>query len=503
MHARPNRILNAAQVRARDRQVIEVHGLDGYTLMCRAGDAVVTQIQARWPRARRLVVVCGGGNNAGDGLVIGRLAHVSGYRVELVCLAPLDALAGDAATAYTEFLAAGGEVLALASLPAVLARAHLVIDAIFGTGLSREVSGEYAQAVRAVNAATAPVLAVDMPSGISADTGQVLGEAVRAQATVTFVGLKIGCYLGAGPAHCGDIVFDDLGTRQLLGPEPQFVARRLHKGVLRQTLPPRARDAHKGMHGHVLLIGGGEGMSGAIQLSAEAALRAGAGLVTVATAPANAAVVAAAGAEWMTAGVADAQALAPLLARASVVAIGPGLGQTPWARALLDAAVASGLPMVIDADALNLLSLKDPQALRRSAQSAPWIITPHPGEAASLLGLASAAQVQQARLAQAQALAERYHAVAVLKGAGSLVAAAGAPVWLCDRGNPGMAAAGMGDVLTGVIAAIAGQCGNAHDAARAGVLVHALSGDEAAADGERGLMARDLMAPIRRWVNPD
>ncbi len=503
MHARPNRILNAAQVRARDRQAIQVHGLDGYTLMCRAGDAVVEEVQARWPDVRRLVVVCGGGNNAGDGLVIGRLAHVSGYLVHLICLAPTASLSGDAAIAHTAFVAAGGEVLSLEALSPALARAHLVIDAIFGTGLSRPVSGEYAQAVQAVNAAPAPVLAVDIPSGISADSGQVLGDAVRAQVTVSFVGLKIGCYLAAGPAHCGHIVFDDLGTGELLGPEQSFVARRLHKGVLRTTLPPRARDAHKGMHGHVLLIGGGEGMSGAIRLAAEAALRAGAGLVTVATSPGNVAIVAASGPEWMTVGVQNDAALAPLLARASVVAIGPGLGRGAWAQRVFATAIASGLPLVIDADGLNLLAQQSPAVRRGSVQDAPWIITPHPGEAATLLGLSSAQDVQQARLERVQALAARYRAVAVLKGAGTLVASEGQPVWLCDRGNPGMGAAGMGDVLTGVIAAIAGQCGNAHDAARSGVLVHALSGDEAALNGERGLMARDLMGPIRRWVNPD
>jgi ADP-dependent NAD(P)H-hydrate dehydratase / NAD(P)H-hydrate epimerase len=262
-------------------------------------------------------------------------------------------------------------------------------------------------------------------------------------------------------------------------------------------LPRRARDAHKGHFGHVLVVGGDEGMGGAVRLAAEAALRAGAGLVSVATRPAHVGAILAARPELMCHGVNGAEALHAPLARASVLAIGPGLGRSPWARELLAAALESGLPCVLDADALNILS---------EAQTPPcsdrWVLTPHPGEAGRLLG-SDAAAIETDRPAAIRALHARYGGVVVLKGAGTLVCGAGASLWLCDRGNPGMASGGMGDVLTGVIAGIAAQLGDLERAACAGVLVHALAADDAArGGGERGLVAGDLLAALRVWMNP-
>ena len=270
-------------------------------------------------------------------------------------------------------------------------------------------------------------------------------------------------------------------------------ARLIGEDTIAEALPRRPRTAHKGGHGHVLVIGGGPGMPGAARLAGEAALRAGAGLVTLAAHPDNAA-IAATRPELMCIGAASPADLHALLGRATIVAVGPGLGQGAWAESLLEAALESGLPLVVDADALNLLAAS-PRTFAR------WVLTPHPGEAARLLGITGAA-VQADRLGAARELQSRYGGVVVLKGAGSIVQPPGGPPWICDRGNPGMAAGGMGDVLTGVIAGIAAQCGDLGLAARAGVLVHAQAGDLAARAGERGMLAGDVLRQVRACVNP-
>jgi NAD(P)H-hydrate epimerase len=263
--------------------------------------------------------------------------------------------------------------------------------------------------------------------------------------------------------------------------------------TVRAVLPPRPRSAHKGRHGHVLVIGGGPGMGGAARLAGEAALRVGAGLVSVVAHPRSSTALVGRP-ELMCTMVEQPGELTPLLARASVVAIGPGLGQDRWGRALLQAAFSSGLPAVVDADALNLLAQ---QAQRRD----DWVLTPHPGEAARLLGSESAV-VQADRLGAARELQRRYGGTVVLKGAATIVQSAGAMPAICDRGNPGMAVAGMGDVLTGVVAGIAAQCQDLALAAEAGVFVHAEAGDRAARSGERGLLAGDVLGELRGCVNP-
>jgi ADP-dependent NAD(P)H-hydrate dehydratase / NAD(P)H-hydrate epimerase len=263
---------------------------------------------------------------------------------------------------------------------------------------------------------------------------------------------------------------------------------------LRPLLPPRRVDSHKGDSGHVLCVGGNAGSGGAVMLTAEAALRAGAGLVSVATQPQHVAPLLARVPETMAHAVEERDALQRLLPRATVVAVGPGLGQDDWARELWRQVLASGKPLVVDADALNLLAAH-PHPVPDA------VLTPHPGEAARLLGLTTA-QVQADRPAAARALAERRAAVVVLKGAGTLIAAPHARLRRIAAGNPGMAVGGMGDLLTGIIAALRAQGLTAFDAASAGALLHALAGDSAAADGQRGLLPTDLLVPLRRWVNP-
>jgi NAD(P)H-hydrate epimerase len=316
---------------------------------------------------------------------------------------------------------------------------------------------------------------------------------------VSVLSLKPGFFMAAGPEHVGRLVCDelDLPPGAFDGATP--VLRRITERDLRAMLPRRSRTAHKGVNGHVLMIGGGPGMPGAIRLAAEAALRAGAGLVTVATSPVHAAAIAAIRPELICLGVDAPAGLGSAFEAADIIAVGPGLGRTPWAWALVEAAVATGKPLVVDADALNLL------AAAPARRCDHWCLTPHPGEAGRLLGV-DTETVQGDRLDAVRALAERFGGVAVLKGAGTLIGNGRDVPWVCERGNPGMAAAGMGDVLTGVIAGIAAQqpdhAASLAAAAAVGVLVHATAGDLAARAGERGILASDLIAHLPACVNP-
>lgn len=492
MHPLPAGLYTAAQVRELDRRAIEHFDLPGYELMTRAGHATLNALRRRWPDARSLVVCCGPGNNGGDGYVVARIARAQGLRVHALALTDPAALQGDARRACDEFVGSGGDVEAWHSrLPA---GGDVIVDAMFGTGLTRAVSGTAAECIAAINSAGRPVVAVDIPSGLHADTGQVLGAAVSADLTVTFIGRKLGGHLAAGPDHLGDVVFDDLGVPAGTYAGMQPTLRLLDASTVQAALPRRARTAHKGLHGHVLVVGGAAGMGGAVRLAGEAALRAGAGLVTVAAHPQSLPALAARP-ELMSVALANAGDLGVALDRASVIALGPGLAQTSWSHAVFAAALDSGKPLVIDADALNLLAATPH---RRD----DWVLTPHPGEAARLLD-STTSIVQADRLGAARELQSRYGGTVVLKGAGSIVQCADGKGWLCDRGNPGMAAAGMGDVLTGVIAGIAAQCGDLALAARSGVYVHATAGDRAAqAGGERGLVAGDVIAQVRACVNP-
>ncbi|HXG28605.1 MAG TPA: NAD(P)H-hydrate dehydratase [Nevskiales bacterium] len=492
----PAELYRAAQVRELDRRAIEQQGIAGYTLMQRAAAAALRELRWRWPDARRVAVLCGSGNNGGDGLLLAAQAHAEGLEARVLLAAEPNALHGDAAQALEACHRAGVRIEAGEAQQ--LADAEVIVDALLGTGLTRPVEGRYRQLIEAINrrhAAGARVLAVDIPSGLDADRGCVLGAAVEADVTVSFIGLKLGLLTGAGPQHCGRLVFAGLEVPAAVYAGIEPAARRIGDDDRRAALPPRARDAHKGRFGHVLLVGGDTGMSGAIRLAGEACLRSGAGLVSIATRAAHAALIPQARPELMCHGIEQLSVLEPLLARASVVAIGPGLGQSEWGRAVWERLRNCVQPLVVDADALNLLAQKP-------GRREDWILTPHPGEAARLLGIDNAA-VQADRPAAVQALAERYGGVAVLKGSGTLVQAPGGVLHVCDAGNPGMAVGGMGDLLCGVIAGLRAQGLDTATAARIGVFVHARAGDRAAAQGgERGLLPSDLLPSIRALANP-
>jgi len=492
MSSLPVAVHTAAQVRALDRHAIDDLQIPSYTLMTRAGEAALGALRSCWPSAQRIAVVCGPGNNGGDGYVLARLAREQRLEVVAVGLHEPARLQGDARRAYDDFLAAGGTV---GSWHADCLRGmDVIVDAIFGVGLSRPVDGVAAEAIAAINHSDARVLALDIPSGLHADTGEILGDAVRAERTVTFLGLKLGFYLGEGPNCVGVVMFDALELPAQALAYVEATALRIDEPEVAELLPPRRRTAHKGQQGSVLVIGGNIGMPGAARMAGEAALRAGAGLVTIATRNENVAAIVGARPELMCRGVNSAEELTALIARADVLALGPGLGQDEWAQAMFETALAKDRRVVVDADALSLLA----QSPRKNAH---WILTPHPGEAARLIGKTTA-EVQHDRLGAAKEIAARYGGTVVLKGAGTLVLSDEGLPAICDRGNPGMASAGMGDVLTGVIAGIVAQKAELAAAARVGVLVHALAGDMAARRGERGLLATDLLAYLPTCVNP-
>lgn len=483
-------LYSAAQSRELDRRAIAT-GTPGYALMQRAGEASFQFLRSHWPEATRIVVLVGRGNNGGDGYVLARLAWAQNLDVLLLTVGEHELLKGEVAEAASDATRARvPEASWTGSLPA----ADLYVDALFGTGLNRPPSGDFPAAIDALNASGKPVLALDIPSGLIADTGHAPGAVVQASATITFIALKAGLLTGRGPALTGPLHLDALGLPATLGYDISPLARQLDVSQLSGWLPRRPRDAHKGSHGHVLVVGGNHGMAGAVALAGEAALRAGAGLVSVATRPEHLMMLNARRPELMCHGIGRAADLAPLLARADVIVLGPGLGQDAWAAALYGAVLDCGKPLVLDADGLNLLAQQPDSRGER-------ILTPHPGEAARLLGTTTIA-IQTDRFAAVRSLQERFGGTAILKGAGSLIATADA-IHLCPWGNPGMASGGMGDLLAGIIGALRAQGLGPDDAACAGVMVHAKAGDDAAlVAGERGLMATDLLPFLQQRVNP-
>lgn len=460
--------------------------------MQRAAAAALIIAQQAFPDARRWQIVCGAGNNGGDGYVLAQLAAREGIAVSVMSLVDADSLDGDAARAQADYRSEGGVVSTWSGK--LDDDAELLVDAILGSGLERDVSGAFAAAVDRINTHRASVHALDIATGIHGDTGAVMGCAIRADITTTFVGLKAGLFLGEGPYHCGRISFAGLGIDDAARAGLPVLYRRILPELIARYLPPRARAAHKGDFGHVLVIGGGPGMPGAALLCGEAALRTGAGKVTIATHPAHAATIAARRPELMCRGVATTDELLGLLDSADVIAMGPGLGLSNWAEQMMSAVEIDGRPAVWDADALNRLAMHPNKLQSR-------IITPHPGEAAKLLAR-STADVQADRPGALADLQKTCGGVAVLKGAGTLVSASTGAPWLSSSGNPGMAAPGMGDVLTGVIAALLAQGLGLEEAATVGVEMHAQAGDLAAVGGERGMLASEVIHALRRVANP-
>ncbi|WP_432696523.1 NAD(P)H-hydrate dehydratase [Marinobacterium sp. YM272] len=493
--ALPSTLYTAEQCRALDRTAIEQFGIPGFRLMQRAGQAAWAVIGQRWPLLRRISIVCGAGNNGGDGLVIAGLAWQAGIEVQLVVVGEryAEKLRGEALEAW-QWLKGFG-VSAESWQPGLEFNGELIVDALLGIGLSGLVRGEAASVIAQINRCEQPVLAVDIPSGLCADTGAELGMAVRADLTVTFIALKQGLLTHQGVDHVGTLLFDGLLLPEEVFEDVPVSAFRTDSEDLRELMPPRPASSHKGMFGHLLVVGGDLGMGGAALMASQAALRAGAGLVSLATREEHLMAALTRVPEVMCHGVDDAEELEALLAKADAVVVGPGLGQGVWGRRMFEAVLESDKPMLLDADALNLLAQSDIQLPEHD-----WVLTPHPGEAARLLDT-DTADIQANRFEQVRELQGRCGGTVVLKGAGTL-SCDGDVIHLCSDGNPGMATAGMGDVLSGVIGGLLARGMPAVDAARIGVLVHARAADLCARHfGAGGLLATDLMNTIPLVIN--
>lgn len=487
MHSLPTKLYTPNSVKRLDQSAIQNHDIPGYTLMRRAGRAVLDVLIERYPQAKKILVLCGSGNNAGDGYVIARLAQQQGMDVRVVSLIDAEKLQGDALQAYQQWHESASFSV---NDVALIDDADVIIDALLGTGLTRDVEGAWLNWIDAVNHSDKPVISVDVPSGLDALTGSIKGAAINADITVTFIALKAGLFTGSGKACCGEVVFDSLDVPDAVYEAEIPLAELL---IGNYKLPKRSHDSHKGLYGHVLVIGGNDGMPGAVMLAAKAALRSGAAMVTVVTRVEHIPAVAAACPEVMVYGSVNGDLPDLCVEKISVVAIGPGLGRDAWAHRLLMQAIALDLPMVLDADALNLMAENNIQ-IKMS-----HIITPHPGEAAHLLSVENSSDIQVDRFSAIKKLHELVQGVVVLKGSGTLIYD-GERLSVCPYGNPAMAVAGMGDVLTGVIAALVAQGMSLNQSATIGVCIHALAGDLAAGGDTRGLLATDVINAIRQVI---
>jgi ADP-dependent NAD(P)H-hydrate dehydratase / NAD(P)H-hydrate epimerase len=448
MSALPHGLFTASQIQSLEQAVIQA-GTPGILLMKRAGRAALAHIEQLYPHKPPLGLLCGGGNNAGDGYVLAALARAKGWSVQLFYTQPPSQLQADAQAAFAFAQQEQVPMQAFDPERAAAAAPGLWVDALLGLGVRGTVRPPLRAAIVWLNQQRQPVLSLDLPSGLCPDTGRSLGAVVNATHTLCFVALKPGLFTAMGPSGCGSLAFADLGLTP--GDYPAASITRLDYSQITSWLPRREAHFHKGHSGEVLVLAGDLGMGGAGLLASEAALRGGAGLVTLATHPAHVGASLARCPEVMVQGIQSPAQLQPLLERAHCVLVGPGLGQSPWSEQLLQAAIGSGKPLVVDADALNLV------ASQRSVFTLPpgCIITPHPGEAGRLLGC-SAQQVQDDRLAALAQLSQRFAAITLLKGAGSLIGD-GQTRYLASVGNAALATAGSGDVLGGLIAALWAQ----------------------------------------------
>jgi NAD(P)H-hydrate epimerase len=479
----PEKLYSAAAAAELDRIASAEFNIPAYTLMRRAGQSALDCLLDCFPEAKNILVLCGAGNNAGDGYVLARQAQAHGLQVHLVTLVDIEQLKGIAQQACQHWLEVG-RVYTWSD--DYLEQADVVVDALLGTGLKRAVSPDWCELINTVNASEIPVLSLDLPSGLLADTGAIAGCAVRADVTMSFIALKQGQFTGQGLEYCGEIFFDDLMLPESAYSSVEQGARLLDQ--LSCDWPERALSAHKGDFGHVLVVGGNHGMAGAVLLAARAALRSGAGKVSVITRSEHVNAIVSAGPEIMVHASDNGDIDEHLISAITHIAIGPGLGQDAWAQRLLMQALRAAKPLVIDADALTLMQQKQ---LPFPDQC---VITPHPGEAARLLSLTSA-DIQNDRFAAIRRLQQSTGALVLLKGSGTLIADAD-DCYVCPFGSSAMASAGMGDVLTGILVALLAQGLTPVHAATTAVCQHALAADRLVEAGQRVVLAGDVIEAL-------
>jgi ADP-dependent NAD(P)H-hydrate dehydratase / NAD(P)H-hydrate epimerase len=500
-------VVTAAEMRRLDELTIQRYGTPGHVLMERAGRGATIALLKEFPhvRRRRVVICAGKGNNGGDGFVIARLLRKHRVRAEVVLLGRQQDVRGDAArmlAALRRARVAVAEVTTSNDVARLAGRfdgAALLVDAVFGTGLNAPVEGFHADVLHLMNASGVPIFAVDIPSGLDADRGTPLGVAIQAEATATFGFAKVGQVIHPGLEHVGTLAVVDIGVAAGAVAEVHPSTRLLEEAQVASLVPVRAAEAHKGTCGHVLVIAGSRGHTGAALLAAHGACRAGAGLTTLAGPASLNAILCSGIPEAMTAPLADKDGLVQfdesqiraLLEGKTAVIVGPGVGVHNDAQRLVRFLLAEiALPMVVDADALTCLA-RDLDGLRRARAQA--LLTPHPGEMARLLDTTTAS-VQADRVTTARQFAATHHCVVVLKGARSVIAAADGSVWINPTGNPGMASGGMGDALSGLLGGLLAQGLPVADAACLGVYLHGAVADHIAATrGPIGFLASDVI----------
>ncbi len=520
------KVVTAAQIREMDRNAIELFGIPGHVLMENAGAAVVDIIKHRYPfiRGCKTAAFCGSGNNGGDGFVIARRLALLGVNVQVCLAAPIDSIKGDAKTHFDVLRKLFPDICIhtdVENWKAALTESNFVVDALLGTGLKGSLSPSYARAIELINKSGVPVYSVDIPSGVNSDDGPLHGEAVYATCTITFAYPKLGMYLFPGAGHTGEIVVSDIGfdwdrvevknEARLFFPTSEMIS----------MLQNRNQSANKGEYGHLGLIAGSRGMAGAPALTARAAQRVGTGLVTVMTASCIQQTIASKLDEQMTIplpntdcelGAMNAYAytqITKFAKKAAALAIGPGMTTAPETGQLIQSLLAEiDRPIVLDADGLNALS-KNPECI--TSRTAPLVITPHPGEAARLLGI-SINDIEADRVGSVRKLAEKYHAVALLKGAYTLIAEPGGEILINTTGNPGMATGGSGDTLTGILGGLLAQYSAAESHGKPfgftlleltafAAYLHGKAGDLAAEEmGVSSMTASDIITHIPKAI---
>ena len=477
-------LYTSAQARTLDLKAMEIDDLGEGMLMERAGEAAYRHLRFLWPRARRITLVCGPGNNGGDGYVLARKLIENGFTPTLYSVGKLEKQTGDALRARISFEEAGGKILNYKG--GALIAGEVIVDALLGTGSERNLRGEFAEVVEAINNKRVPVLALDQPSGIDADNGKILGTAVKATATLTFIGIKRGLLTASAVDQVGQLFFNGLDVSDKARKQVPVEAWLSTGEACQHLAPNRKRNTHKGQQGRLLIVGGASGMTGAPWLAGMAALRCGAGLVRIASLGEPGCTYP----ELMVTQVQSGKDLARLQELSDGVVIGPGLGRDEIAQQLLGRVLESRnklRSLVVDADALACLG-------GESIDLAGAILTPHPGEAATLLSCPSD-QIQADRFAAASDIATKFNCICVLKGAGTIISD-GKRFLVSDRGGPELASAGTGDVLSGIIAALLLQGMSAWDAANLGVFLHGTAGIQVANKFGNGLIATDLCEQV-------
>ncbi|WP_374700141.1 NAD(P)H-hydrate dehydratase [Shewanella woodyi] len=482
----PVNLFLASQVEDAEKAFVGAKDISLNQLVEAAGTKAFELLSSSIDRASPILLLAGYGNNGADTYVCARLLIEAGYQISLMGLDKTQ-MGTEVLSAQSEFRRVGGRV-ECSDIDKILS-ASIIVDGLLGVGCKGELRGQFKPIIEAVNLSKAKVFSLDIPSGLNPDTGAGEG-AVIANVTLTFGAVKQGLLTGRARACVGELLFADIGLTEYLSPPS---SKMISLDFVREHIIPRSKYSHKGDSGKVSIIGGDTGMAGAVRLAAEACLRAGSGLVTVISKPAHQLAVNATRPELMFWGcdLVDMEVYLKL-GWADVLLIGPGLGQQDWGYNLLKAVGLSDKPCVLDADALNMLS-------REPYKQEKWVLTPHSAEAAKLLGITTG-EVEQDRFAAVKAIQTKYGGVAVLKGPGTLICGAKECV-VAPVGNPGLASGGAGDALGGVISALMAQGFDSFTAAKMGVVIHGEAADRAALEGERGMLASDLMPHIRHLVN--